>query len=132
MIKVIKMLLFSLVLSGCASPPPPVPVEWNKPGQSVNTGLPQWRDNQAIISSPVVKDNWLLSIHARNFNETRWTPAVFYAVAHSARIVVAAPTDADFFTAKNWLGRYGAKGVIEYQSVTGCLTCSDTHIYFSH
>ena len=42
MMKVINMLLFSLVLSGCSSPPPPVPVEWNKPGQSVNTGLPQW------------------------------------------------------------------------------------------
>lgn len=132
MMKVINMLLFSLVLSGCSSPPPPVPVEWDKPGLSVNTGLPQWRDNSVIIISPVVKDKWLLSIQARNFNETSWTPAVFYAVTHSARIVVAAPPGAEFFTAKNWLRRYGAKGVIEYQPVTDCLTCSDTRIYFSH
>ena len=39
MMKVINMLLFSLVLSGCSSPPPPVPVEWDKPGQSVNTAM---------------------------------------------------------------------------------------------
>lgn len=132
MIKVIHILSFLILLSGCSSPPPPVPVEWEKPSRSVNTGLPQWRDTPVIIPSPVVKDTWLLSIHARNYNETRWTPAVFYAVAHSARIVVAAPSGAAFFTAKNWLRQYGAKGVIAYQPVSGCLTCSDTHIYFSH
>lgn len=132
MMKVINMLLFSLVLSGCSSPPPPVPVEWDKPGQSVNTGLLQWRDNLVIIPSTVVKDTWLLTIHSQNFNEIRWTTAVFYAVAHSARVVVSTPSGAEFFTAKNWLRRYGAKGVIEYQPVSGCLTCSDTHIYFSH
>ena len=132
MMKVITMLLFSLVLSGCSSPPPPMPVEWDEPGQSVNTDLPQWRDNPVIIPSPVVKDKWLLSIHARNFNETRWTAAVFYVVAHSARIVVTAPSGAEFFTAKDWLRQYGAKGVIEYQLVSGCLTSSDACIYFSH
>ncbi|HFP9448439.1 TPA: cag pathogenicity island Cag12 family protein [Raoultella ornithinolytica] len=132
MMKVINMLLFSLVFSGCSSPPPPVTVEWDKPGQSVNTGLPQWRDNPVIILSPMVKDTWLLSIHTRNFNEKHWTPAVYYVAAHSARIVVATTSGAEFFTAKNWLRRYGAKGVIEYQPVSGCLTCSDTRIYFSH
>lgn len=132
MMKVINMLLFSLVLSGCSSSPPPVTVEWDKPGQSVNTGLPQWQDNPVIILSPMVKDTWLLSIHTRNFNETHWTPAVYYAASHSARIVVATTSGAEFFTAKNWLRRYGAKGVIEYQPVSGCLTCSDTRIYFSH
>ena len=115
MMKVINMLLFSLALSGCSSPPPQVPVEWDKTGQSVNTGLPQWRDNPVIIPSPVVKDTWLLSIHARNFNETNWTPAVFYAVAHSARIVVAAPSGAEFFTAKNWRRSNGAYGLIQYR-----------------
>ncbi|HBM2948652.1 TPA: Cag pathogenicity island protein Cag12 [Klebsiella michiganensis] len=132
MMKVIAMLLFSLVLSGCSSPPPPMPVEWDKPGQSVKTGLPQWRDNPVIIPSPVVKDKWLLSIHARNFNEIRCTPAVFYAVAHSARIVVAAPSGSAFFKAKSWLHQHGSKAVIEYQPVSGCLTCSDIRIYFSH
>lgn len=132
MMKVINMLLFSLALPGCSSLPLPVPVEWDKPGHSVNTGLPQRRDNPVIIPSPVVKDTWLLTIHAWNFNETCWTPAVFYAVAHSARVVVATPSGAEFFTAKNWLRRYGAKGVIKYQPVSGCLTCSDTRIYFSH
>ncbi|MBR7599542.1 cag pathogenicity island Cag12 family protein [Klebsiella variicola] len=132
MMKVINLLLLSLLLSGCSSPPPPVTVEWDKPGQSVNTGLPQWRDNPITIPSPVVKDKWLLSIHARNFNETRWTAAVFYVVAHSARIVVTAPSGAEFFTAKDWLRQYGAKGVIEYQLVSGCLTSSDACIYFSH
>ncbi|MDQ2230886.1 cag pathogenicity island Cag12 family protein [Citrobacter portucalensis] len=131
MMKRINILLFLLVLSGCSSPPP-VAVEWDNQGQSVNVGLPQWRDNPIIIPSPVVKDTWLLSIHARNFNETRWTPAVFYAVAHSARIVVAAPSGAEFFTTKNWLRRYSAKGVIEYHPVYNCLTCRDTRIYFYH
>ena len=132
MMKVINMLLFSLVLSGCSSSPPPVPVEWDKPGQSVNTGLPQWRDNTVIVPSPVVNDKWLLSIHARNFNDTFWTPAVFYAITHSTRIIVATPSGTDYFNARNWLRQHGAKDVIAYQPVSGCLTCRENRIYFSH
>ncbi|MDA8510286.1 cag pathogenicity island Cag12 family protein [Klebsiella pneumoniae] len=40
---------------------------------------------------------------------TIWTPAVFYAVAHSTRIVVTAQSGTDFFNAKNWLRQNGAK-----------------------
>lgn len=77
MMKVINMLLFSLVLSGCSSPPPPVPVEWDEPGQSVNTGLPKWRDNPIIIPSPIVIDKWLLSIHIRNYKRHAGRPLYF-------------------------------------------------------
>ncbi|MDH8399163.1 cag pathogenicity island Cag12 family protein, partial [Klebsiella pneumoniae] len=66
-----------------------------------------------------------------SFHDTTWTPAVFYAAAHSTRIVVSAQSGTDFFNARNWLRQNGAKGVIEYQPVFTCLTCRETTIYFS-
>ncbi|HDU4677896.1 TPA: Cag pathogenicity island protein Cag12 [Klebsiella aerogenes] len=132
MMKTINILLLLMMLIGCSSPPPPVSVEWDKSGESVNIKLSQWNDNTVINPSPVVNGKWLLSVHSTQFNETLWPPDVFYAVAHSTRIVVAAPSGTAFFTATSWLRQHGAKGVIEYQPATQCLTCSNTYIYFSH
>ncbi|MCV1269251.1 cag pathogenicity island Cag12 family protein, partial [Escherichia coli] len=91
----------------------------------------QWSDNNVIVPSPTVNGKWTSSISAQSFYDTIWTPAVFYAVAHSTRIVVTAQSGTDFFNAKNWLRQNGAKGVIEYQPVFNCLTCRETTIYFS-
>jgi hypothetical protein len=72
----------------------------NKPLTPLNTSLPQWSDNNVIVPSPTVNGKWTSSISAQSFYDTIWTPAVFYAVAHSTRIVVTAQSGTDFFNAK--------------------------------
>ena len=131
MIKKLKVIMLAAIVTGCSSPPPPVPVEWDKAADPLNTSLPQWSDNNVIVPSPTVNGKWTSSISAQSFYDTIWTPAVFYAVAQSTRIVVTAQSGTDFFNAKNWLRQNGAKGVIEYQPVFNCLTCRETTIYFS-
>ena len=88
MIKKLKVIMLAAIVTGCSSPPPPVPVEWDKAAAPLNTSLPQWSDNNVIVPSPTVNGKWTSSISAQSFYDTIWTPAVFYAVAHSTRIVV--------------------------------------------
>ena len=125
------VIILAAIVTGCSSPPPPVPVEWDKAAEPLNTRLPQWRDNNVTVPSPTVNGKWTLSVSTHSFHDTTWTPAVFYAAAHSTRIVVSAQSGTDFFNARNWLRQNGAKGVIEYQPVFNCLTCRETTIYFS-
>lgn len=125
------VIILAAIIIGCSSPPPPVPVAWDKAAEPLNTRLPQWRDNNVTVPSPTVNGKWTLSVSTHSFHDTTWTPAVFYAAAHSTRIVVSAQSGTDFFNARNWLRQNGAKGVIEYQPVFNCLTCRETTIYFS-
>lgn len=125
------VIILAAIVTGCSSPPPPVPVAWDKAAEPLNTRLPQWRDNNVTVPSPTVNGKWTLSVSTHSFHDTTWTPAVFYAAAHSTRIVVSAQSGTDFFNARNWLRQNGAKGVIEYQPVFNCLTCRETTIYFS-
>ncbi|EEB2532074.1 Cag pathogenicity island protein Cag12 [Salmonella enterica] len=131
MINVKHTIFITSLLCGCSSPPPPVPVEWDKPSTSVNITMPQWDDNNIIIPSREVNGKWSAVIRATNFDDTLWTPAVFYAAAHSPRIVISTPSGDNFFKAKSWLRQHGAKGVIEYQPALNCIACSETSIYFS-
>ncbi|HBS3655435.1 TPA: cag pathogenicity island Cag12 family protein [Klebsiella pneumoniae] len=125
------VIILAAIITECSSPPPPVPVAWDKAAEPLNTRLPQWRDNNVTVPSPTVNGKWTLSVSTHSFHDTTWTPAVFYAAAHSTRIVVSAQSGTDFFNARNWLRQNGAKGVIEYQPVFNCLTCRETTIYFS-
>ncbi|MDH8441066.1 cag pathogenicity island Cag12 family protein [Klebsiella pneumoniae] len=125
------VIILAAIITGCSSPPPPVPVAWDKAAEPLNTRLPQWRDNNVTVPSPTVNGKWTLSVSTHSFHDTTWTPAVFYAAAHSTRIVVSAQSGTDFFNARNWLRQNGAKGVIEYQPVFNCLTCREITIYFS-
>ncbi|HHV5467505.1 TPA: cag pathogenicity island Cag12 family protein [Klebsiella pneumoniae] len=125
------VIILAAIITGCSSPPPPVPVAWDKAAEPLNTRLPQWRDNNVTVPSPTVNGKWTLSVSTHSFHDTTWTPAVFYAAAHSTRIVVSAQSGTDFFNARNRLRQNGAKGVIEYQPVFNCLTCRETTIYFS-
>ncbi|HDT0737094.1 TPA: cag pathogenicity island Cag12 family protein [Klebsiella pneumoniae subsp. pneumoniae] len=125
------VIILAAIITGCSSPPPPVPVAWDKAAEPLNTRLPQWRDNNVTVPSPTVNGKWTLSVSTHSFHDTTWTPAVFYAAAHSTRIVVSAQSGTDFFNARNWLRQNGAKGVIEYQPVFNFLTCRETTIYFS-
>lgn len=120
-----------LLLAGCSSPPPPPPVEWDKPAAPMNGTLPQWSDNNVTVTAPAVTGRWSTVLYAFNGSETVYTPEVYYAVAHSPRIVVATPGGASFFTAKNWLRKHGAKGVIQYQPKIHCLTCNETDVYLA-
>ncbi|ENQ6875311.1 Cag pathogenicity island protein Cag12 [Salmonella enterica] len=132
MIKALKVSLLAFVIAGCSSPPPPTPVEWDKKDNAMNSTLPQWGDNHVIVPAETVKGKWTTMIHAVDFNEVVWTPAVYYAVAHSTRVVITAPSSEDYFNTKAWLRQHGAKGVIEYQPLFNCLACRETGIYFSH
>ncbi|HFQ6874732.1 TPA: cag pathogenicity island Cag12 family protein [Klebsiella pneumoniae] len=131
MTNIMTVIILAAIITGCSSPPPPVPVAWDKAAEPLNTRLPQWRDNNVTVPSPTVNGKWTLSVSTHSFHDTTWTPAVFYAAAHSTRIVVSAQSGTDFFNARNWLRQNGAKGVIEYQPVFNCLTCRETTIYFS-
>ncbi|EMC4380599.1 Cag pathogenicity island protein Cag12, partial [Cronobacter sakazakii] len=51
MINVKHTIFITSLLCGCSSPPPPVPVEWEKPANPVNSTMPQWDDNSIIIPS---------------------------------------------------------------------------------
>lgn len=56
MIKHILVTVLVTLITGCSSPPPPVPVEWNKKPVSLNEKLPEWNPNSLIIKSPVIND----------------------------------------------------------------------------
>ena len=49
MIKKLKVIMLAAIVTGCSSPPPPVPVEWDKAADPLNTSLPQWSDNNVIV-----------------------------------------------------------------------------------
>lgn len=127
----IAPVMFVLLLSGCSSPPPPPPVEWEKPAAPMNSTLPQWSDTNITVTASAVTGRWSTVLYAFNESETVYTPEVYYAVAHSPRIVVATPGGASFFTAKNWLRKHGAKGVIQYRPKIRCLACYETDVYLS-
>lgn len=54
MIKKLKVIMLAAIVTGCSSPPPPVPVKWDKTAAPLNTRLPQWSDNNVIVPSPTV------------------------------------------------------------------------------
>ncbi|MGF5107550.1 hypothetical protein ACQE56_03410, partial [Klebsiella pneumoniae] len=56
MIKQIKVIMLAAIVTGCSSPPPPVPVDWDKAAAPLNTSLPQWSDNNVMVPSPTVKE----------------------------------------------------------------------------
>ncbi|MEZ2576331.1 cag pathogenicity island Cag12 family protein [Buttiauxella ferragutiae] len=117
------------LLAGCSSAPEPVPVEWDKPADSMNGTLPQWTENNAVIPASMVTGHW--SQHIASFNpENIFTPAVSYAVAHSSQVTVSAPDSERYFTAKTWLRQGGYKGLIEFSPKDNCFNCNTTEIFF--
>ncbi|HGW3516043.1 TPA: Cag pathogenicity island protein Cag12, partial [Klebsiella pneumoniae] len=57
MIKKLKVIMLAAIVTGCSSPPPPVPVEWDKAADPLNTSLPQWSDNNVIVGfAPIFPD----------------------------------------------------------------------------
>ncbi|MDR8449628.1 Cag pathogenicity island protein Cag12, partial [Acinetobacter baumannii] len=70
MIKQIKVIMLAAIVTGCSSPPPPVPVDWDKAPAPLNTSLPQWSDNNVMVPSPTVTSKWTSSISAQSFYNT--------------------------------------------------------------
>ncbi len=118
------------VLSGCSSPPEPAQLEWDKPGSSVNTTIPQWSENSLFLPSDKIDGHWSTTII---FNpDTAYPPHIWYAVAHSALVMVNAPDGQHYFYAKHWLRKHGYTGVIIFQPKQDyCLFSNTTNIYFS-
>lgn len=125
-IVILAMIIF---LSGCSSPPPPTPIEWDKT-QSLNASIPEWRENNLVIPSDIVSGRWMKILNNFKGEEGNYDISVYYAIAHSPVIVVHT-SGSSFFKAKAWLRKHGAKGVIQYQPVTDCMLCTNTSIYFS-
>lgn len=129
MTKILYLAALAALLAGCASPPEPLPVKWDKPAEQMNTGLPEWEANGAVIPSPLITGHW--SQHIASFNSGNiFAPAVWYAVAHSSQAVVSAPDSESYFTAKSWLRAGGYKGLIEFRPKRSCLSCHTTEIFF--
>jgi len=119
-----------MLISGCSSPPPPEPVEWDKETQATNTALPSWQANDLIIPSPVVTGSWFKTLYSFTGDEGSYGIDVYYAVPHSHRIVVSASRTSDYFAAKTWLRQHGAKGVIEYQHKLAGFGFYQTDLFF--
>ncbi|EPB1800227.1 cag pathogenicity island Cag12 family protein, partial [Escherichia coli] len=98
--------------------------------QSLNTGIPEWRENNLVIPSDTVSGRWMKILNNFKGDEGNYDISVYYAIAHSPVIVVHTSGGA-FFKAKEWLRKHGAKGVIQYHPVTDCMLCTNTSIYFS-
>ncbi|EPE3084601.1 cag pathogenicity island Cag12 family protein [Morganella morganii] len=122
-----KILLLSIFLLGACSSPPEAPkVDWDEKGDVMNTQLMNWSPTDKVIKSDKTIGNWSWKI--RNFiPENRfYHDDVFYAIAHSKRVVVETTGSTDFFNAKAWLRKNGAEGVIEYRSNKPCVMCTTT------
>ena len=129
MVKILCFATLAALLAGCSSPPEPAPVEWDKPAVQLNTDLPKWEPNGAVIPSPVITGHW--SQHIASFNPNNiFTPAVWYAVAHSSQAAISAPDSASYFTAKSWLRAGGYKGLIEFRPKGNSLNFRTTEIFF--
>lgn len=120
---------FALLLAGCSSPPPPPAVNWEGAAQALNTRLPQWQENSVIVPASAASGSWSRVLYGFQGDRDTYSPDVFYAVAHSGAVLVAASPKGDYFAAKAWLRRHGAKGVIRYQVKNDCLTCNSVDIY---
>lgn len=118
-----------LFLCSCSSPPPPPPVEWDTPSNEINTTLPNWQENNLVVSTPKPTGNW--SYVATNFNgdESDFPIAFYYSVAHANKILISTQSASEYFKAKDWLKSHGAKSVFTYKFKQQCLTCSTTDIY---
>ena len=120
------VILFSL--GGCSSAPPPVAVEWEKKAETVNSQIPVWQPNSAVVPSENVTGNWSYVLSDFSGDDGNYPVAFYFGVTHSQKVVVVAPDAAAFYSAKFWLREHGAKGVISFQSKGSALTRS-TSIY---
>lgn len=111
------LLLISFLAGACSSPPEAPQVDWDRKGDVMNSELMTWQPTEQVIKSGAVSGHWQQKIENFRPENRLYNDDVFYAVAHSERVIVETAGADSFFTAKNWLRRNGAQGVIEYRSL---------------
>lgn len=115
--------------AACSSPPEAPQVNWKGSTDVMNSHAIDWRASQGIIKSDKVTGQWSQILHDFKPENQLYHDAVFYAVAHSDRIVVETTDSGAYFVAKHWLRQQGATGVIEYRKKTNNTGIKVTNIY---
>ncbi|EDY1761431.1 conjugal transfer protein [Salmonella enterica] len=123
------ILLSALFVASCSSPPEPPKVDWKGNAEVMNSQLPDWKATQGIIKSDKVTGRWSQVLRGFTPENRLYNDAVFYAVAHSDRIVIETSDSSDYFTAKTWLREHGATGVIEFKPLYSAWGVRTTNIY---
>lgn len=123
------ILLTSLFIAACSSPPEPPKVDWNAKPEVMNGQSIDWQANQGVIKSDKVTGRWSQVLRGFTPENRLYNDAVFYAVAHSDRIVIETSDNSAYFPAKAWLREHGATGVIEYKPLHRALNIRTTNIY---
>ena len=123
------MLVFVFLATACSSPPEAPKVDWKGNAEVMNSHAIDWQANQGVIKSDSVTGQWSQVLRGFKPENQLYDDAVFYAVAHSDRIVVETSESGAYFTAKRWLQEHGATGVIEYQTKPYSLGLKTTNIY---
>lgn len=121
----------TLALTGCASPPEPVAVQWENTHRTVNSAIPRWQENNRVVPSPRVAGEWTLKAVDFKGDDGQYDADFYYAVAHANRIVVASHQGEAWFSARDWLQAHGATPVIEYRDKTDCLRCDTVDVTLS-
>ncbi|MBX0040123.1 cag pathogenicity island Cag12 family protein, partial [Escherichia coli] len=84
-----KILMISiLVLTACSSPPEPPQVEWEKTPEVMNTQIMNWKPTSGVIKSDNINSSWSKVLPDFKPENRLYDDSVFYAVAHSEKIVV--------------------------------------------
>ena len=127
-----KILMISiLVLTACSSPPEPPQVEWEKTPEVMNTQIMNWKPTSGVIKSDNINSSWSKVLPGFKPENRLYDDSVFYAVAHSEKIVVRTSSFDSYWSAKDWLRKNGATGVIEYQPLKRWLNNDYVEIYLS-
>lgn len=130
-----KLLLLICFLAGACSSPPEAPqVDWDRKWDVMNSEVMTWLPTEHVIKSGAVSGHWQQKIVNFMPENRLYNDDVFFTVAHSERVIVETSGSGAFFTAKNWLRRNGAQGVIEYRQLPCGMLCSGsavtTNIFF--
>ncbi|EBC1407505.1 conjugal transfer protein [Salmonella enterica] len=123
------MLVFVFFATACSSPPEAPKVDWKGNAEVMNSHAIDWQANQGVIKSDSVTGQWSQVLRGFKPENRLYDDAVFYAVAHSDRIVVETSESGAYFTAKRWLQEHGATGVIEYRKNNDNFGLKTTNIY---
>ncbi|WP_289347319.1 cag pathogenicity island Cag12 family protein [Pantoea stewartii] len=124
------VLFLAFLAAACSSPPEPPQVNWQGYADVVNGHAIGWHASRGVIKSDNVMAKWSQSLHGFTPENRLYDDAVFYAVAHSDRVIIVASNGNDYFVAKRWLREHGATGVIEFQNRLDCFGIKNTDIYF--
>lgn len=125
-----SIFIFPFILSACSSPPEPQAVNWSAKAELLNNTLPEWNKSGSVNTSANVDGKWIKTIKGFDINKP-FGIGVYYAVAHSTRIIVKTNSSQRWFDTKTWLRSHGANGVIDFEYAKGCMTCNTVDVSLS-